>query len=516
MAPEAPPASARVEAFLAAKQAGDFLEAGLHLRRILDASPGELLKDDLMARALAYPVCFTRPGQLDEYFHYLDGLVSGVHDFALLQSDPALSARLAHGFMTGSNMRMAVHNEFNLKPFMKRRAALFDYALRAMGMLLGHAFSERPAGRRPRLGVLLKHLSRDPETISILPYFEHLDPERFDRYVIALAEGEGEFAAHLRGLGQTVILPRDLPGAAKAIRELDLDFLIFGGDITAKPSPMALLSFFRLARRSLTAVCTLVTTGGAQVDHYLTGSYYQARGFDQEFTETCLPAGLLGFAFSFGAGGGRPASAPPARSALSQPNRVTLVSGANFTKLNADLLQSWGRILAACPEARLVLYPFPAHYALSQRAEVVRHIMTQIVAGGGAAGQVDILPTIPNREMVVELTAGADLALDSFPYPGVTTAMDHMEAGLPMVALEGARLRTSQSAAMLRSLGLDATLVRDRSSYEALAVELVRDASRRQFLREAVQTAFTEGVPEMMDARAMGRRMDRLLTGLIG
>lgn len=513
----ATPPSVLVARFRASKAAGDFLAAGLDLRRILDACPRELLKDELMATALAYPEYFTRVGQLDEYFHYLDGIASALHEFALLQQDPVLSVRLAQAFMMASNLRMVAHNDFNTKPFMKKRAALFDYALRALGMPLDHGFTPRPAGRRLRLGVLLKHFNKDPETTSILPFFEHLDGQVVERYVIGMAGGEGAFADHLRGLAhQSVVLPKDLPEAAKAVRELDLDFLIFGGDITAKPSAMTLLSFFRLARSTMTAVCALTTTGGAQVDYYLTGSYYQARGFDSEFTERCLAVGRVGFAFSFGPEYVKRTPSLPARSAISRPDRVTLVSGANFTKLNADLLQIWARILANRPEARLVLYPFPAHYGKSQRATVVEHVVGQLTAGGASPGQVEILATIPSREAVIDITAGADLALDSFPYPGVTTVVDHLEASLPLVALEGDRLRTSQSAAILRSVGLDGTLVRDKDSYVDMATALVADSDRRDALHFEVQRAFAEAAPEVMDAPAMGRRMQNLLQRLAG
>lgn len=511
------PAATLVQRFLSAKQAGDFLEAGLRWRRILDACPRELLKDDLLARALAAPDLFTRVGQLDEYFHYLDGLVGGLHEFALLRDDLALSARLAQSFMLGSNLRMVAHTDFSAKPFMKKRAALFDYALRAIGMPLDHAFAPRPASRRLRLGILLKHFNKDPETTSILPFFEHLDGDLIERHVLGMADGEGAFREHLRGLAhRSTVLPKELPDAARAIRELDLDFLIFGGDITAKPSPMTLLSFFRLARQSMTAVCALTTTGGAQVDTYLTGSYYQARGFDSEFTERCVAVGRVGFAFSFGPEYVKRMPVLPARSAISRPDRVTLVSGANFTKLNADLLQVWARILAARPQARLVLYPFPAHYGKSQRAAVVEHVVSQLSAGGAATGQIEILATIPGREAVIDLTAGADLALDSFPYPGVTTVVDHLEACLPLVALEGNRLRTSQSAAILRSVGLETTLTRDQDAYVDMATALIDDAPRREALRHEIRRVYADTVPEVMDAAAMGRRMQNLLVRLAG
>jgi predicted O-linked N-acetylglucosamine transferase (SPINDLY family) len=498
---------------LAIKNSGDFLKAAAMVRRLIDQYPMALASEEFMSALLACPECFDRDGQVDEYFEFLDSVMTRICDLIAVATSPLMIGKVASVFLKSSNFRIATHNEFNLKPFMMRRTAIFSTAMRCSGFQLDYDFPPALADRKIRYGILFKHGVADPETTSILPFFEHIDRNRFEISLLTCRPvDDTDFGRYLLKLADRhVVLGESLAANAAAIRSLDLDFLMFGGDITAKPSMMNFLSFFKLARKSMTGVCALCTTGGAQVDFYFTGNYYKARGFDAEFTEQCLAVNDVGFGFSFQESRNIDDESPElySRAQLAGDSSVVLTSGANFSKLHPELLKAWATILAACPEACLVLYPFPPHYGYNKSA-IVSHILRHFSVLGDGINRVKLLDSIPGRQKVMQVIRHADLALDSFPYPGVTTIVDTVEAGVPIVSLEGRTLRSSQSASILRSLGLGELLARDTNEYIEKAVALIHDTETLRGLKAKVSSAL-QGTPAIYDTQAIGKRVDTLL-----
>lgn len=496
---------------LDAKNSGAFLKAALLLRKVVDQYPVALISEEFMSDLLACPECFDLAGQVEEYFDFIDSVMVRICDMIATSSSPQLIGKIASVFLKSSNFRITAHNEFNLKPFMMRRTAIFSTAMRCSGFQLDYALPPVAADRKIRYGILLKHRAVDPETTSVLPFFEYVDRQRFEIYLITCREIDGAPGLPEDIADRYVRLGDGLAANVATIRSLDLDFLLFGGDITAKPSMMNFLSFFKLARKSISCVCALCTTGGAQVDFYLTGNYYKARGFDAEFTEQCFAVNDVGFGFSFPESRNteNEASELYSREQLAGDSRVVLTSGANFSKLHPELLNAWATILATCPEACLVLYPFPPHYGYNKSA-IVQHILRHFAVLGDGISRVKLLDSIPGREKVMQVIKHADLALDSFPYPGVTTIVDTVEAGIPVVSVEGRTLRSSQSASILRSLGLGELLARDSNEYIEKAVALIRDPETLRGLKAKVHSAL-QGTPAIYDTQAIGKRVDTLL-----
>jgi predicted O-linked N-acetylglucosamine transferase (SPINDLY family) len=98
----------------------------------------------------------------------------------------------------------------------------------------------------------------------------------------------------------------------------------------------------------------------------------------------------------------------------------------------------------------------------------------------------------------------ATLFLDSVGFSGFNTAMQAIECGLPIVALEGDSLRGRFASGLLRQVGLEESIATDAASYAALAEGLVRDPARRlaiaSHLRKHGQRLF--GTREPVDALA--------------
>jgi predicted O-linked N-acetylglucosamine transferase (SPINDLY family) len=64
--------------------------------------------------------------------------------------------------------------------------------------------------------------------------------------------------------------------------------------------------------------------------------------------------------------------------------------------------------------------------------------------------------------------------------------MELLSMGLPTVTLPGLRMRSRQTAAMLRLLDAPELIAEDEAGYIAIAVDLARDPQRRLALRQRI------------------------------
>lgn len=488
---------------LEAKVARDYPTALAGITELLSQKPLVLCAPQIWDHLFNTPVWFTEAGEHDAYFEFAEAVMNRL-DQACGRLDAKSGRALATAFVTAAQFRLTAHSDRNAKALMQGRAALFQRFLDP-GISRGHDFRTTvSAAGRPRLGVIFKHLGQDPETTSVLPFFEQAKAAGIEVILFVTdPRGPKAFVEHIDTICQRVVqLPESLAVAVARLREADLDILLFGNDITAKPSMRAQLSFFRVARRTACCVSTLVTTASPVVDLYLGCSYYARRGAAAEFTERFLELPDPGFAFSF------PERQPLPPAAFNRAKHgiaedaILLTSGANHTKLHGGMIEVWLEILRRVPRAVLLLYPFPPHFGPAG-AEMTARLRALFSAGGVDPDRLVILPPIPGRDAVIALLRHFDLGLDSFPYTGVTTIVDAVEARLPTVSLAGRTLRAAQGAAILHSIGLDALVTENRADYIELAVRLAQDSEARDSLRRELDAAMA-ATPPFLDAAAFG------------
>ncbi|MBL8709683.1 MAG: hypothetical protein JNL25_10845 [Rhodospirillaceae bacterium] len=493
-----------VDAALAGRSRRDYPAALAATQKAFQLAPRAFLNAKLWSLLFNAPPWFETAVEHEDYLAFADTLMALV-ETACGAAEPRFAADLAAQFLHGAQFRHTVHNDLSLTGFMGRRAALFGYALSHSAVPRGHVFPTPVAnGARPRLGIIFKHMQQDPETTSVLPFFQHAKAAGIEVILFVVeARGHQAFVDHLKTVCDKIAqLPTSVPDAVTMLRQANLDIVLFGNDITAKPSVPAYLSFYRIARRMCCCVSTLVTTASPQMDVYFGCDYYAARGCASEFTERFVSLPDPGFAFLF------PSRQAPAevmdRAALGvSPDTLLLTSGANHTKLHADLVDVWIDILRRLPQARLLLYPFPPHFGAAGM-EVEQRLRAQLTNRGIAADRLILPPPLPGRDAVIAMLRHVDLGLDSFPYTGVTTIVDAIEAGLPTVSLAGRTLRTAQGGAILHSVGMDELVVETGAAYVDLAVALGEDATRREGLRARLQ-AVAGGTPPFFDTDRFGK-----------
>jgi predicted O-linked N-acetylglucosamine transferase (SPINDLY family) len=137
----------------------------------------------------------------------------------------------------------------------------------------------------------------------------------------------------------------------------------------------------------------------------------------------------------------------------------------HFRKVSDACLEAWGRILALCPEARLVLKGTTSFDTGS--VELTRR---RLLRQGLDPDRIDWLPLTPTPREHLEQYAHMDVALDCFPNTGCTTTCEALWMGVPVVSLRGRGYVSRMGAAVLAGAGLDELIAADVDAYVALAV----------------------------------------------
>jgi predicted O-linked N-acetylglucosamine transferase (SPINDLY family) len=358
-------------------------------------------------------------------------------------------------------------------------------------------FDYETRNKKIKIGLILKHLNDDPEFNSVFPFFEKLlsDPDvSFKIY----SQNNGSIIKNLLDSVEIIYLPSNFSDSLSYIRHECLDFAMYGNDVTAKMSPLAIMSHMKIARKSGICVSTLTTTCSNHVDYYFAAKFQEKYHLSQEFSEEMIYVPDPGFTFVDKIFSKK----------ISKLNRVTLgfsaqdfifISGANFHKLNGDLLDTWFSILSKDSLYKLVLYPFPPHYGGDKK--YYKELVHGYAKKWKVENQFRLLDTVP-KELIGDLNYMSDLSLDSFPYPGVTTVCDSLYVGTPVLCLAGKNIRTSQSECILRSMDMSWFVAENISEYIEKAVIFSKNPykildKKMSFLGGQISNTFSEKIKEI-------------------
>ncbi|BBK36199.1 hypothetical protein STAQ_12770 [Allostella sp. ATCC 35155] len=141
-------------------------------------------------------------------------------------------------------------------------------------------------------------------------------------------------------------------------------------------------------------------------------------------------------------------------------------------------------IAARVPQARFAFVGYPIGTEVDRR---FRSRIRQVFADAGLDGDrhCRFLGSLDPARFA-GVTRLADIFLDAFGWSGCNSAIEALEAGLPVVTLPGPMMRGRHSAAILRRAGLEDLIAGTAEAYVDLAVALAQDADRRTRLQPRI------------------------------
>lgn len=217
------------------------------------------------------------------------------------------------------------------------------------------------------------------------------------------------------------------------------------------------------------------TTGLRQMDWLISDVYSTPPGEEQYYTERIWRMPHFRF----------PVVLKPTELSGEVPRptgKTIFVSNNNLIKLTQPVLQAWARILAAVPDAILVV-----RWKSLASEEIRDDFRQRFSAVGGDSSRLQMPDPIGDHDAFMATYADADIMLDSFPFGGGITSLDALAMGVPVVTLPSDRMAGRQTQAFLELAGHHDLIAKDWDDYVRIAIQLASDSQRLQQLRETLR-----------------------------
>lgn len=321
-----------------------------------------------------------------------------------------------------------------------------------------------------------------------------LDKNRFEVYAYSNTAKRDEVTAQLR---PSIDYWRDIREmtdevVANLIRDDEIDILF---DLSGHTGDNRLgVLAYRPASVQISGIGFTTSTGLKTVDYFLTDVHClgdSAPYFTEDFiamsnTHACWR--LYDYISS------APITEPPCL----KNGYVTFGCFNQYRKITDSMLATWKKIMDAVPNSRLLL----KHQLYGM--EGGREFVGKRLKGIGLD-----LKRIELRGFSTKYPLDyndMDIALDTFPYTGVTTTAEALYMGVPVVSLYGDRHSTRCGLSILKNVGLDDLAVDNYEDYVKRALMLANDWELLSMLRKNLRAMFKKS--PLMDEESYVREME--------
>lgn len=474
---------------------------------------------DYLQLLLAMPPYYQQPGDGDRYYIHFHQAIHNIHQSIFQVRNLPSASDIITQVAKNASFISLYFNEHNLKDLYIWRSDFLEAALHQEGYAVDYKFAPRPVNRRKiRLGILANHFDEAAETFSSLTIYEYISRE-FDVTLYTFRFPQSTIGNYCRKCANDLkVLPPDLASQVDVIRDDDLDILFIGTNVTIGTTPICLLAVHRLARIQLTSITSITTTGFRHIDYFLSGKLTDPSPDAQShYRERLIQLPDSVHCFSYGPG------LPLSSCTISREDLgiaddcIVYISGANFFKCIPELIHTWAKIIAAVPNAVLVLLPFgPNWYGNYPKRAFIQHVTGIFNEYSVENDRILILDPkpVPNREDVKAYMAIADIYLDSYPVCGTTSLMEPLELGLAIVSRKGEQMRGAMGAAILEAMQLSDLVTDSESDYIQLATMLGTDASKRTYFQKQVQQQMNAN-PPVLDSQRFGTMISDVFKKLV-
>ncbi|MEA2734812.1 MAG: protein O-GlcNAc transferase [Humisphaera sp.] len=366
------------------------------------------------------------------------------------------------------------------------------------GAIRPHANDCRDPNRRLRIGYVSADFRQHVVSFFFEPILQHHARERFEIFCYSRTPVADEYTRRMQSYGHTwreIFALRDAQ-VADMIRADGIDILVDLAGHTAHNR----LSIFahKPAPVQASYLGSPGTTGMSAMDYRITDAVNDPPGLTERYyTERLIRLPRCAWAFRPWDHAPPVAPAPPLR----ERGDVTFGSFNRSSKISDATVATWSRLLLRTPESRLLI-----RWRSMADDGARRRLFARFADHGIAAERLEARAGSPTIADYLADYAHVDIALDTFPYNGVTTTCDALYMGVPVVALEGDFHAARIGATLLRAAGLDELVARDAEDYARLGSELASDPQRIEQFRHSLRPRI-ESSP-LLDGASLARAIE--------
>lgn len=318
-----------------------------------------------------------------------------------------------------------------------------------------------PGGRRLRVGYVSGDFRNHSVAFFVEPLLRFHDRKRFEIYCYMTRPLEDAVSKKLKALAYQWRQVGHLSSQAlaDAIRADGIDVLV---DLSSHTAENRLGTFIlRPAPVQVTMIGLMQTTGLASMDYRITDSFLDPVGQSEAFNSEKLirlESGPLVFS---------PPDQAPAVNPLPASKGSQLVLGCtnDLEKVTDKVRSLWARVLKALPDSKLLFFGRAGNHFIERMGEL----------GVPSHRLIEVRRRPLNEFLAVHHQI--DLALDPFPYNGLTVTMLSSWMGVPCVTLEGNTPPARAAASIMRRLELPDFVASTEDEYLEVVLRIARNLS---------------------------------------
>ena len=188
---------------------------------------------------------------------------------------------------------------------------------------------------------------------------------------------------------------------------------------------------------------------------------------------------------------------------------ITFGSLNSQMKIEPQVLRLWGQCLEAVPKSRL---------RLVKEIFADTGVRSDFTKRAGAAGipesRLELIPGMsPASYDDLSVYHGIDIALDTFPYNGITTTCQALWMGIPVVTLWGDRFVSREAAAIISRVGYPEWTADTQDDYVEIAKQLAADSSQLITLRRELRQCLIDS--PLHDSARLAREMEKFFRSVV-
>jgi predicted O-linked N-acetylglucosamine transferase (SPINDLY family) len=360
--------------------------------------------------------------------------------------------------------------------------------------------TEQP--ERLRVGLVSGDLRKHSVGYFLEGLLAHIDPARIELIAYPTYHEQDELTARIRPYFSAwqPLLGKSDEAAARLIHADGVHVLL---DLAGHTGHNRLPVFaWKPAPVQVTWLGLPATTGVAEMDYVLGDPYALPPEFESHFTEAVwrMPDSCLCLAVP-----ASPVKVVPLPALAA--GYVTFASFNNLSKMTDAVVAVWARILKSVPNSRLLLKT----KQLSDPG-VCESTRQRFAACGIAPDRLVLSGTLASRDDHLAAYNKVDIALDTFPYPGVTTSVEALWMGVPVLSLRGDRFMSRTAESIANNAGLPGWVAADEDDYVAKAVAFASDLGRLTALRAGLRQQVLAS--PLFDAQRFARDFEDALWGM--
>ena len=147
-------------------------------------------------------------------------------------------------------------------------------------------------------------------------------------------------------------------------------------------------------------------------------------------------------------------------------NFITFGSFNNFAKINKDVVYTWSKVLQNIKGSKLIL---------KSSVRVRTSELKKMFQDFGVLNSVVFLENEASFERHLNLYNEIDIALDTFPYNGVTTSFEALWMGVPVITMRGYNFNSRCGESIIKNTKIDYLIASNKSEYVQKAIYLANN-----------------------------------------